>query len=109
MALKDHISKNDTRYTSTIARQVIEDHMEYIRKTSTLAEVSGVLSNKYQTNLYGLYQALNISKSLWWITTRVNRFTYETKLSDLTFIAVPNYNEVEKLIKIINTKELAIF
>lgn len=104
MALTDTINRSDSKYTSDEARRVIEDHLEQIRNASRLVTVDGVLTTKNHSNLYGLYAAINIPRSLWWITTRVNRFTYKTDIWSLTHLAVPQLSYVEGIIKASNAR-----
>lgn len=109
MALKDRVKKTNAAYISDSARRIIEDHLYQLRKTARTKSVSGVLSLKYRTNLYGLYKALNIPPELWWITTRVNNFTYATNIMELSYLAVPDSKTVDNLIKINSTKQVAMF
>jgi hypothetical protein len=109
MALKDQLGKVDNKYTSPGARRIIEDHLNILRTTSKLMDIDGVRSTKYRTNLYGLYQSLGIPKSLWWVTTRVNNFSYRTDIFSLRYLAVPDGKRVEELVRINNTKTVPLF
>jgi len=68
------IPHNDPNYYTDGFRNLIENHLLYLRNhvTTRLIKVDSWLEYKYKGDFYGLLLDLKINQDLHWITMRVN-------------------------------------
>lgn len=109
MALADTILTDDGSYNTPLARQVIYDHIGYIRDNAQAVDISGSVAIKYATNLYGLYSALDIPQRLWNVTALINKHSYRTPINTLSSILVPQDTVVSQLVKVANVAETSLY
>lgn len=97
--LLQHNAGPDTYYTSTF-RNVLEDHMTYLRthaKTQNLP-INPSAAYKYESDLFGLLQHLSIPAHLHWLVMRMNDMTTPTQsTSALSKLIIPDLALVDRI------------
>lgn len=91
----------DVYYTDGL-RNVLEDHMTYLRTASTTLrmEVTPMQAHRYELDLMGLLNELNIPLRLHWVVARMNNFdSLHDVPADLTALLVPDEKEVNRLVQ----------
>jgi hypothetical protein len=81
-------------------RNVIEDHMTYLRThpRTGMRVVEPGRAYKYEADFYGLLQFYNIPAALHWTVLRMNRLTSPSEFSlDIETILVPDPDVIEHL------------
>ena len=81
-------------------RNVLEDHMTYLRahpKTTQLS-VDPAKLYQFEFDLFGLLQMYNIPAELHWLTMRMNEMHAPTDVrDDITYLLVPDLTTVNRI------------
>jgi hypothetical protein len=81
-------------------RNILEDHMTYLRThpTTRTLDVTPKQAEKYEYDLIGLLNELEIPMYLHWVVARANSFNSVNEVpSDLVSLLIPDHKEVAKL------------
>lgn len=88
-------------YLSTEIRNLLESHIEFLRKhpTTTFFGLEPHLIYKYRGDFYGLMIQANVPINYHWLMLRINGYTSPTNIDEnrLYFIQ-PNFTFVEQII-----------
>jgi len=86
---------------------MIDSHLTYLRADpdNTLASVTKHQNYKYEGDLYGLLNDLNISKKYHFIIARLNGYESSVDFKgDVEFLTIPNLSQIDLLKNIFLTK-----
>lgn len=81
-------------------RNVLEDHMTYLRTSAVTknVEVDVLSSYKYQADLFGYLYLRNIPAFLHWVVMRMNRMTEPMEFGpSITTLLLPDPNMIEQI------------
>lgn len=81
-------------------RNVLEDHMTYLRThpTTRSLDVSPKQAERFEYDLIGLLNELQIPMYMHWVVARTNNFDSLNKVpADLVSLLIPDHKEVAKL------------
>ena len=98
---KLQIDTGDTNYYSPGFRQVIEDHLSWLQKSSSTNQItlSPQAEYKYIGDFYSLLQNIDVNQDMYWITMRLNGLHSPLDYTgDLITILIPARYEVQKLL-----------
>ncbi len=88
-------------YYTTAFRQVLEDHMAFLRASTTTqgAQVSAQDAWAFDQDLYGYLSArLNMNPQYHWVTMRLNNMIERTQFGKHTkLLLIPNQNLLEQI------------
>ena len=83
MALLDMIDKNNVAYYEQDFRQVLEDHLAYIKaKNNKTLAVDPLTALRYKGDFFGLLNTFGVQPFMQWITMRVNGFVSPTDVTE---------------------------
>lgn len=95
-------SLGNSDYHSTAFRNVLEDHLYYLRADGSvrMIDVSPHIQSKYRGDFYGMLTELDIRSHLHWITMRVNGFhsPLEWDKED-GYLLIPDENAMDGLLQ----------
>ena len=94
------ISSDSSTYYSRGFRNVLEDHMTFLRKHSEtrIIPVTPMQAHQYEFDSTGLLNELGIPLKMHWVVIRMNHLTSLTEVpADLIQLLVPSENEITKL------------
>ena len=83
-------------------RNVLEDHMEYLRNLNTtqLIAVEPAAVYRNANDLQGLFAELRIPPHLHWVVMRINHFTsFTANFEGLMLLRVPNPTEIDRIVQ----------
>lgn len=87
-------------YYDPAFRNVLEDHMTYLRtdsKTQMIA-IDPARAYKFEFDLYSLFASYNLPAHLHWVTMRLNSMLSPTELTrDLGTLLVPDTLTIERI------------
>lgn len=86
---------------------ILESHLTYLRTNGNLrlVTVSEHQNFKYEGDLYGLLDDLDVIKKFHYITARVNGYESSSDFKgDVEYLVVPDYTEIEMLKSVYQTK-----
>jgi hypothetical protein len=81
-------------------RQVLEDHMTYLRQhqSTQLMSVSPQAAWENDQDLFGFLQVVNLQPQLHWVTMRMNNFSSPTEFgTSVTQLLIPSSVVLEQL------------
>lgn len=87
-------------YYSDAFRNVLEDHMTYLRghAATNKVEVAPIDVVRYQADLYGLLGKIGIAPHMQWIVMRMSDMTSPSRVpEELTFVLVPDESVISRL------------
>ena len=86
---------------------LLESHLTFLRTRDTirLAPVSKHQNYKYEGDLYGLLDDINVTKKFHYITARVNGYesSFDFK-GDVEYLVIPDFNQIDMLKTVYQTK-----
>lgn len=94
------ISSDSSTYYSRGFRNVLEDHMTYLRKhpETRVIPVTPMQAHQYEFDMTGLLNELGIPLKMHWVVIRMNHFNSLTEVpADLIQLLLPSENEIIKL------------
>jgi hypothetical protein len=94
------VSPGASIYYDADFRNVLEDHMTYLRQHSSTAQidVEATKAIKYQFDLFGLLREYRVPEQLHWLTMRMNNMTSPTDATaDISSLLVPDHTEVGRI------------
>lgn len=97
---------DDSVYHEADFQLMLETHLTYLRITNVrLLAVSEHQNYKYEGDLYGVLDDLGIHKKFHYVTMRLNGYEHSGDFKgDRQQLAIPDYNEIEQLRSIYQTK-----
>jgi hypothetical protein len=97
---------NDDSYYSHEFKVLIESHLNYLKANDArIVDVSEHQNYKWEGDFYGLLDDFNISKDYHYPIMRMNGITNSAHYKgDLKMIVIPDYNVIERLKTILQTK-----
>ena len=90
----------DTFYDDNF-RNVLEDHMSYLRTLNSTYSISIDAQQAYvfTGDLQGLLQANGIAPELWWIVMRLNNFKSHSDIDGtLSYLLIPSQQVINQLL-----------
>lgn len=81
-------------------RNVLEDHMSYLRNHATThaIAVEPIQAHKYRFDLFGLLSDCNVPPYMHWLVMRMNKMTAPTEANtDLSVLLIPNFTTVDHI------------
>lgn len=100
---KKAYSVGESQYYSEAIRQVLEDHMTYLRERSeerTLDPTKANLFLKYKFDVYGFLAEHNVEPKHYWIVMRVNNIYSPQELPEtMDVLLIPPGAEIDKIIQ----------
>lgn len=94
------VSDNAGIYYSDGFRNVLEDHMTYLREhpTTTILSVLPMQAYKYEFDMVGLLRELNIPLRMHWTVIRMNHLSSLTQVpSDLQQLLIPTDQQLSRI------------
>jgi hypothetical protein len=88
--------------------QVIEAHLEWLRKDSgtRMTRVKDNVAYRYQGDFYGLLKALNVAPQYWWIFMRANNLTSPFQYDhSMTMVMLPDPQRIVDIQRLYKTLE----
>lgn len=108
MQLLTKLSTVDDTYSLPEFQSVLEQHLEYFKVTGTISTltISDHQSLKYQGDLYGIFEDVNIAKKFHYLVMRLNGFTHPGDYAgDSRVLILPDFQEVELVKNVWQTKK----
>lgn len=103
ITLNDLVKDNyDPELYSEGFTSLLEHYMQYMRDSDVVSVVNldSHLVYKFEGDFYSLLSAMDIPKSMHWITLRLNRLTNPCHYSpDITFILVPDITFINSVLE----------
>ena len=91
-------------------KQTIEDHLSILKANRTTQPIEAYLQNQCRNNFYLLLNNLNVPFKYHWIVLRVNDLHSPLDYTGTqTFIHLPEFQYVDRLMQVYNTKSESIF
>lgn len=85
--------------------QLIKDHIEYIRETSTERTISADFFRPYKYNLNYYLRAIAFNPSMEWIVRLINDMPSDMDFIHINTILVPSKNVIKELYKVYQSLE----
>jgi hypothetical protein len=99
-------------YYDTQFRNVLEDHMTFLREhpKTSIASVKVRDAYKYEGDLSGLLSAMNIEKSMHWVIMRMNNMTSPSDVkSSLKSLYIPKTEIIDRIREVFLTQSKISF
>ena len=94
------IDSGDLIYYDTGFRQVLEDHLYYLRShpQTTIEQLDQFQAYKYSSNLNGLLQFMRVPYKYHWLICRLNGYNNPSEFTmDHLTLVFPNFDVVERI------------
>lgn len=94
------LSAGPSIYYDDSFRNVLEDHLWYLKNHSSTSVLSiePIKAYKYEYDLYGLLNNYSINMNLHWIIMRLNNMTDPTEVTrDLKMLLIPDIRVIEQI------------
>ena len=92
-------------------RNIIEDHLTFLKNSNEITEISiePSMAYKYEGDLFGLLFHYKLTFEYHWITMRLNNMTNPNQLRNtVTSLLIPNRTILERLKNVYMTKDRII-
>jgi hypothetical protein len=108
MMINNLLQTNDRTYSDPNFIVLLETHMTLLRTTNiSVISVSSHQNYKYEGDLYGLLDDLNIIKDHHFIVARINGYDNSADFKgNVEYLVLPDFNEITLLKNIFQSKNL---